>query len=287
MGKNQSSGKATVPFIVSVLGVSEEELYAQGLDAQELADIYNDHSSRVAELEAIAAFISNALLKVEGVHAVKYRIKEPSHLLQKLLRKKQEYPDREFTKQTYLHFINDLVGVRALHLYKTQWVNTSNYVQQLWDLKRLPYAYLQQDTEEKQLQEFETQGCRVILHPKGYSAVHLVVATKPGRQQYFAEIQLRTLFEEAWSEIDHNLRYPDHNANDLLKHLLRLLNQLTTDAGEVATQIQAIATELQHYKNKPKADLTKLHSHIARLPVNNAEKETLYSCLARLTNSQL
>jgi putative GTP pyrophosphokinase len=41
--------------------------------------------------------------------------------------------------------------------------------------------------------------------------VHYVVRTQAKKQRYFVEIQLRTLFEEGWSEIDHAVRYPEES----------------------------------------------------------------------------
>jgi len=55
------------------------------------------------------------------VHSVKYRIKEPEGLIAKIIKKKLEEPNREITSQNYFHQITDLIGVRALHLFKDHW----------------------------------------------------------------------------------------------------------------------------------------------------------------------
>jgi putative GTP pyrophosphokinase len=281
-----SAHKATLPFILTQLGVSEDELRAQGLDAKELVAIYNDYTSRLDELEDIAFLVVNTLKRQKDVHAVRYRVKEPQHLLKKLIRKKQEYPDRHLNSGNYLEFINDLAGVRILHLYKEDWHNIGSYIEQVWELKREPYAYVKNESTA-QARQFVSNNYKVMVNARGYQAQHYIIKVNPSRQPYFVEIQVKTLFEEAWSEIDHCIRYPDHEPNELLNRLLWLLNRFTANADEVATQIRALAEELHKYKynpqEKPKITVSQLHGHIDKLPVDQQEKQYLYTCLAMIS----
>ncbi|WP_276499536.1 RelA/SpoT domain-containing protein [Pontibacter litorisediminis] len=280
--------KATVPFILASLKVSEGELRAQGLEAQELTDIYNDYTLRLSELEDIGLFVSRTLKQLKSAHAVCYRVKEPLHLLKKIIRKKQEYPGRHLTTQNYLSFINDLVGVRLLHLNKKDCHAIGYHIQQHWELKREPYAYVS-SSHAIDARQFAADNYKVLVRDKGYRAQHYILKIKPSRQLYLVEVQVKTLFEEGWSEIDHYIRYPDHEPNELLNRLLAILNQLTADADAVATRIQALAEELQTYKQSPsaaaKVSASRLRGHIEALPVEEQEKQYLYACLARLTDS--
>ncbi|OKL40691.1 RelA/SpoT domain-containing protein [Pontibacter flavimaris] len=286
MRPSDHKAKATVPFILSILDVREAELRAQGLEARELAAIYNDYTSRLSELEDLAILVSSALRRHKDVHAVRYRVKEPLHLLKKILRKKQEYPDRHLTSANYLEFINDLAGLRILHLYKSACHDIGNYIQQAWELKREPYAYVQ-DENNIEARQFYADKYRVLVNGRGYKAQHYILKVKPARQLYFVEVQVKTLLEESWSEIDHCVRYPDRTPNELLHRLLGLLNRFTSTADEVATQIQALSDALQRYNQGPAAGpqvtVAQLRSHIDRLPVDEQEKQYLYTCLAKLT----
>jgi ppGpp synthetase/RelA/SpoT-type nucleotidyltranferase len=286
MPQHKKTDSATVPYILALLGTTEQALQEQELAPQALAEIYNDYLARESELTDTARLIAAMLLKVEGVRYVNYRAKAPLHLLQKIIRKKKEYPDRIFNQHTYLDLINDLVGVRALHLYKELWIDTGRFIQQEWKLKRAPYAYINEGDEDEQLlQEFAAHGCRNIPHPTGYKAVHFVIETKPAKQRYFAEIQLRTLFEEGWSEIDHSIRYPNHDNSELLDHLLQLLNKFTSHADNTASLIQKL-TFMLHTPNQKvslqdkKHELAQLQSHIQKLPVEEADKRQLCKDIA-------
>ncbi|GAB3194457.1 ppGpp synthetase/RelA/SpoT-type nucleotidyltransferase [Pontibacter aydingkolensis] len=275
----------TVPFILSILNESEEDLRAQGIDAGNLLAIYNDYISRRSELEDIAIFISNTLKRHKAVYGVQHRVKEPLHLLKKIIRKKQEYPDRNLNAENYLDYINDLAGVRILHLYKEDWHDIGNYIQQIWELKREPYIYIKSEGTLL-TNQFTSSAYKVIPNDRGYNAQHYIAKVKACRQQYFVEIQVKTLFEEGWSEIDHCVRYPDHEPNELLHRLLGLLNKFTASADAVASQIQALSGELHKYKSdaKPKVTTAQLRSHINKLPVDEQEKQYLYACLDKLTS---
>lgn len=274
--------KATVPFILHLLQVSEEELHAQGIQAKELALIHNDYTTRLQALEDVGLLVANALKRHTAVHAVRYRVKEPLHLLKKIIRKRKEYPDRHLTADNYLMYINDLVGVRLLHLYKNTCHDIGNFITQNWELKRNPFAYVTNKNSEE-ARQFNVQKYKVIENDRGYRAQHYILHIKPSRQPYFVEVQVKTLFEEGWSEIDHCIRYPDQQPNELLNRLLFILNRLTSDADAVATQIQVFATALQQYKSSttPETTVAELQARIDKLPVDAQEKQHLYACLAR------
>jgi putative GTP pyrophosphokinase len=272
--------RADLPFILSILEESEVELHAIGIDPNNLVDIYNDYTSRQTELTDIAQFISRKMLKVSAVHSVKFRIKEPLHLLKKIIRKRREYPERNTTTANYLHFINDLIGVRVMHIYKQDWKDIGEYIKDIWKLKRQPYAYVVENNGNATQVGLAKFGCKIQEHPSGYKAVHFVIETKPDKQRYFAEIQLRTLFEEGWSEIDHNIRYPDHNNSELLDFMLLLLNKLTTRADEMATHMRILTTKLGQQDGELSA--TELKSYIDKMPVREDDKLQLYTYIKKM-----
>ncbi|MFD2513859.1 RelA/SpoT domain-containing protein [Pontibacter locisalis] len=285
MQENNATQVATIPFILSLLEESEESLRAQDIAPEDLVAIYNDFLTRKSELTDIALFISRMMLKASGVHSVKYRIKEPQHLLKKIVRKKKEYPQRRITISNYLDLINDLVGIRVLHLYKESWAEIGEYIQDKWRLKREPYAYVKDRNRNIHTDEFTSFGCKVLDHPLGYKAVHFVIETKPEKQRYFVEIQVRTLFEEGWSEIDHNIRYPDNTNNELLDSVLQLLNKVTTQADEMASHMRMLINRLNEYEQQGKTGnlATDLQAFVDKLPVQEEERKKLYACIASMT----
>jgi ppGpp synthetase/RelA/SpoT-type nucleotidyltranferase len=49
--------------------------------------------------------------------------------------------------------------------------------------------------------KYKEKGFLAKCHPYGYRSVHYVVEAKSTPQTTLVEIQVRTIFEEAWSEI--------------------------------------------------------------------------------------
>ncbi|MCJ8167590.1 RelA/SpoT domain-containing protein [Pontibacter sp. E15-1] len=285
MSRYTDQTRVTHQSILTSLNVSEQELRARDIKLADLVEIHNDYITRHNELDDIASLIANVLLRENEVHAVRYRVKEPIHLLKKIVRKKKEYPERNLTVHNYLQHINDLAGVRVLHLQREHCFSIGKYIRHTWELKRMPYAYVN-DVTTSQSQLLREHGYNVLINPRGYTALHYIIKSKPNKQLYFVEIQAKTLFEEGWSEIDHCIRYPDHEPNALLRYLLHFLNRLTNHSDETAAQIHAIAYELDKYKSSTEADVDQIKQaishHITKLPLEENEKQQLYTCLAQL-----
>ncbi|WP_242921375.1 RelA/SpoT domain-containing protein [Pontibacter liquoris] len=288
MPQHHDTETATLPFILALLGTTEQALQEQQVAPQALVAIYNDYRKRLPELTSIAELVAATLMKAADAHAVRYRIKDPLHLLRKIIRKKKEYPDRIIDQDNYIQWINDLVGVRVLHLYREAWVPLGRYIQQVWELKKAPMAYIHDKDGGQYLQGFVEFGCQVVAQASGYSAVHFVISTKPNKQPYFVEIQLKTLFEEGWSEIDHAIRYPNYSGNELLNSLLLILNNLTTGADNMASYIRELtytiekqALDERHQQQHQEKELARFQAHISMLALEEAEKRRLYELLAK------
>ena len=58
------------------------------------------------------------------------------------------------------------------------------------------------------------------------------------------EIQVRTIFEEGYGEIDHRLRYSHHEIPEILKSNLMLFNRIVGSADEMASLINTLNNEL-------------------------------------------
>lgn len=267
-------------------------MYAQGIDPDSLVAIYNDFLTRKDELNAISHITANTLLQAPGAQAIRYRIKDPLHLLRKVIRKKAEYPERIIDHRSYLDWINDLVGIRVLYLYKESWRSLGQYIEEVWPLKRPPVAYIHESDTGMLVEELAKEGCILRRHPLGYRAVHYVISTQPHRQRYFVEIQLRTLFEEGWSEIDHTVRYPDRACNGFARDLLAVLNRLTGNADDIATLIKLFFDKMQAKKSGQSTATSwtqeerhELEDEVEKLPVTPEERQRLREHIRQLPGS--
>ena len=84
-----------------------------------------------------------------------------------------------------------------------------------------------------------------IMDGKVYRSVHYIIKYKG----VYLEIQVRTLFEEGWGEVDHAIVYPYFQDDQILKKYTELLNRLSGLADEMSSFFYLLkALEIEHLK---------------------------------------
>lgn len=224
--------------------ISEEAFANTGISWEELEEIRDHYLRTRYELEPTARKIVNILNKTEKVHSVSYRIKAPEHLMAKIIRKRIGKPELVISLDNYQQKITDLIGIRVLHLFKEDWLDLHQFITRTWNLRKVPIAYVRRGDAAGYINSFRDWGCTIKEHPYGYRSVHYLLesmiseeAEEAEHPVQVSEVQVRTLFEEAWSSIDHHVRYPYEPRNILLSELLVILNRLAGSADEMASCI--------------------------------------------------
>ena len=106
--------------------INEDYFLSTGLDWTELEKIYEDYVSLVPLLEKEAEYVVSKLIDVSSVHSVRRRVKKPSHLIEKIIRKGKKYQERNISVDNYKEIVTDLIGIRAvsythLNRYWSRW----------------------------------------------------------------------------------------------------------------------------------------------------------------------
>lgn len=186
------------------------------------------------------------------VHSLKSRLKDPSHLEEKLLRKDDS--DSPITSSNVFERITDLAGVRVLHLYQQQFTEIHKAIMDKvndgdWFLFEPPCAY----TWDPEAEAFyKGLGINCKVKESYYTSVHYVVMTKEN-SPYKCEIQVRTLYEEIWGEIDHYINYPTPTASIACKEQLRVLSKLSGTGKRLADSILTSHKEFLSHQSEIKA----------------------------------
>lgn len=208
----------------------------------------------------------------ELCYAYKIRTKPEQKLLEKVQRKIQSKPEY------CLADITDVVGLRLVALFKAEMVDIfegvltaithKNGIKPNPFVKAIPEEVILYkganafDELSPRLKEVVARLCPQIQikeeHSKeGYSSVHLVARLNtepqhPPKTGYKVpiEIQIRSVFEDAWGEIDHKYGYvirsgkdagkPINNPEFVLGHL-KVLKRFTDACMEYADQIRTEA----------------------------------------------
>lgn len=229
---------------LAIFNISEKDFESTNLKWEDLQFIKKDYKKIKKELNLIARYIEEKLHALDIVHSVRYRIKDSGHLLAKIIRKKIEDPKREITIHNYKSSITDLIGIRAIHLFKEDWVFIHKFIKDNWDLHEQPVAYIREGDTGPCVEEYEKYKCNIELHPHGYRSVHYLIQSRPGRDPYIAEIQVRTIFEEGWSEIDHTIKYPNNIADPLLNKFLDTFNVLAGNSDQMGSFVRRLKDDL-------------------------------------------
>jgi ppGpp synthetase/RelA/SpoT-type nucleotidyltranferase len=211
----------------------------------ELQEIGLAHYDNIPALSETAGLISSILQQGQDVHSVRWRIKDPEHLMAKIIRKRNEdevsEKYRSITKDNYTDVITDLIGIRVLHLFKEDWETIHNYLNSKWEFQESPIVYIR----EGDAPDINIEGSIEKTHPAGYRSVHYIISTRLLKNSIYTEIQVRTIFEEAWSEIDHRVRYPNFKNNEVLNYFLLIFNRFAGSADEMGTFVLSLKNELK------------------------------------------
>jgi putative GTP pyrophosphokinase len=226
--------------------IDVDEFKQTNLIWENLQKIKTDYESFKIELEEPVKYILEAIHKFNKVHSIRYRIKDSEHLIEKIIRKKIEGDKTEINIDNYKTLITDLIGFRILHLFKEDWLILNDAILKKWDINEEPIAYIREGDDIKRFEN----NCKTKIHKYNYRSVHYNIKTNPCKQTYYAEIQVRTIYEEAWSEIDHKIRYPYDRNNPILLQYLNILNGLSGSADEMGSFIVYLKKEIQKLKEE-------------------------------------
>lgn len=184
------------------------------------------------------------------IHSIKTRLKDPNHLKDKIERKLRK--EIVITKDNLFAEITDLLGLRVLHLYQDQFplIHTEilKYIDEGdWAFVEPPKA-MTWDPESKLM--YDKLGIKTELRDTYYTSVHYLV--KPNNNNpnpLCCEIQVRTLFEEIWGEIDHSINYPHPTEDVACREQLRVLSKLVSTGTRLADSIFRTLNDYNEKRN--------------------------------------
>ena len=191
-----------------------------------------------AFLQTVLFFFENNPALKGIVHSVKSRMKDPEHLKDKIQRKLKS--EKIIDENNLFTVVNDLIGVRVLYLYQDQFQLIHNELLKKvdetkdWMFVEAPKAYTW-DPETREY--FEKLNIHTEVRDTYYTSVHYVIKPNNELSNITCEIQVRTLFEEIWGEIDHTINYPHPTEIIACKEQFRVLAKLVSTGTRLADSI--------------------------------------------------
>lgn len=191
------------------------------------AALQNDcHSAALQLMERLKLALQQSGVKV---HTVSHRVKTESSVRSKLSR-----PDKIYSE---LPEITDLIGLRVVTYFEDA----------VEDVARL--------VEENFSVDFaRSVDKRVTLDPStfGYRSLHYVCHASPESADLPFEIQIRTVLQHAWAEIEHDLGYkfPEAVPNSIKRRFSRVAGLLEIADAEF-TELRSL---MEKYEKRVKAE---------------------------------
>lgn len=247
--------------IFTLEGLKAEHLKAAKIDKSVLISIYRDFIANQEVLRQQAEYFANILHLGEEVNSVKRRVKDPLHLLAKIVRKRKEAlekgkesPYLTISVDNYKDIVDDLVGIRAIYLFKENWTLVNDFILNNFSVCEdkditINHAidddlsfYAESDNVDKKY------NYKLLERDSRYRSTHYIIRGITPHVFNF-ELQTRSILDEAWGEIDHHIRYPDFENHIELKRKMSILNGAISGCEELTSNFFKDFNELRVKSN--------------------------------------
>lgn len=199
-------------------------------------------------LQVVLVAIKESTALSQHVHSIKYRTKSLSSLNEKLCRKLEECKENgkpfKITPANMLFKVNDLAGIRILHLHTRQFTAINRellaiFREQQYEVREGPFARTWDDESRA---FFKAQGAKIEASETLYTSVHYIIESA-SRTKVTCEIQVRTLMEEVWGEVNHSINYPQESKSIACQEQIKALARATSAATRLVDSIFATSAD--------------------------------------------
>jgi putative GTP pyrophosphokinase len=233
----------------------------------------------------------------ESLHTIIYRIKDELRLIEKInrLNKELEAGVISITDKNYPARVGDLLGVRIICLRLSDVEKVESHLKLLSEENILNFV---KGPDQKRsfilpVSPDDSIPDDIDLRYSGYSSIHYQIElgensdAPSGLKGLQFELQLRTILEEAWSEIDHKYRYVRSRIGlNLPEHIHMGFYNLSAYLQVAALQAEYLCRLAEAYSLKKIAKV----NGIARIPFGDEFSSTdmeKYEACRKLSSSEI
>jgi ppGpp synthetase/RelA/SpoT-type nucleotidyltranferase len=236
---------------------------AEKRNIKELVALYQQYRDdiRLFVVNQIVGRITETKDLFRLIHSIKWRLKDPAHLRDKLFRKVKEARINkepfDITTHNLFAKINDLGGVRLLHLHTRQFKDIHDQLLDALAESQLPIIEgpTAKTWDDETRDYFRDIGVATEESPSMYTSVHYVIESNT-RTKYTCELQVRTLAEELWGEVSHVFNYPRPTRSVACGEQIKVLARVTSGCSRL---VDSVFRSHEEFKRRLKRSRTKGH----------------------------
>ena len=194
------------------------------------------HKFEIVARDLVNCFSGDTTLG-DMIHFIKYRVKKPQSLSEKLARLARVQEAAPIDQTNLFKRIHDLAGVRIIHLHTDEIVRMHPQILKI--LKENSYSVIGTvahcwDVEYEEL--FRQIDLPTEKQSSMYTTVHYDVLANRGTG-IACELQVRSLADEVWGEVSHRVNYPEESPSEACRDQLKVLARLTSGCGRLVDSI--------------------------------------------------
>ncbi|MBK5273841.1 MAG: RelA/SpoT domain-containing protein [Desulfuromonadales bacterium] len=189
--------------------------------------------------------------RIVPIYTTKYRIKSIESAYLKTKRK--EISD--------LNTITDYGGMRVLCLFQKDALKTHDYLMKLFsdrnyvlsEFNLFNWTDILEDTQTIISNHQSDVKVNPLNKTSGYKSMHYILKIPIKKAHYFIEIQLRTLLQDVWGELEHSLSYKKGAIHPHIKKSFTLLARDLETNDILMTHLKDISEKdqfLEQFSNK-------------------------------------
>lgn len=188
------------------------------------------------------------------IQRTRTRIKRPESVVDKILRKPDSYPDG--LTAASVRRMNDTLGGRVIVHFMSNLALIDGEIRRCEDLDispdNPPTAYF----DGRRAARLGLDRLQRLDKDSGYTSLHYIVRFRSGvGERPWLELQLRTMAEDLWAEVEHVLGYkPDKPTSPTVKGMFRIISDQLASLDEHFNLIYADLTHVQNTVQIANAD---------------------------------
>lgn len=225
-------------------------------------------------------------------HTITYRIKEENRFIEKIERENKSLPPGQppITVKNFRERMRDILGIRLICLRLDDIKIIESYLVDL--VKKNIFQFTEKPKQKKSfilpVDPDQQNGSHDLLYG-GYSSIHYQIALSDGLtvpnelKGLQVELQLRTILEEAWGEIDHKYRYTQVQSGTTLPEFIHSgFYNLSAYLQAAAMQAEYLCRQVELYSSSENRCINRGVDFLPSPDVDKQEQGTVESPLAIL-----